>query len=74
MPSSSPQALRVYAKETVLRELPEFANAVAQARAENTEIELSLNTFPEDANLLYLCLWFAYEEGVSVQLLPKRRK
>ena len=66
-------ALRTRARQMVAQELPEFMEAVEQAKAEKSEIDLSLKTFPGDSELLYLCLWLAYDEGVSVRMLPKRR-
>ena len=56
------------------QELPEFMEAMAQAKSEGIEIDLSLKTFPGDAELLYLCLWLAYDEGIDVHLSAKRRR
>ena len=66
------KVLRARAKQMVSQELPEFMTAIEQAKTEGVEIDLSLKTFPGDAELLYLCLWLAYDEGVVVQMIPKR--
>ena len=66
------KVLRARAKQMASQELPEFMEAMAQAKSEGIEIDLSLKTFPGDAELLYLCLWLAYDEGVVVQMIPKR--
>ncbi len=67
------KVLRARAKQMASQELPEFMEAMVQAKTEGVEIDLSLKTFPGDAELLYLCLWLAYDEGVAVRLLPKKR-
>ena len=67
------KVLRARAKQMASQELPEFMEALAQAKSEGIEIDLSLKTFPGDAELLYLCLWLAYDEGVEVRLIPKRK-
>ncbi len=66
------KVLRARAKQMASQELPEFMEAMVQAKTEGVEIDLSLKTFPGDAELLYLCLWLAYDEGVVVQMIPKR--
>ncbi len=67
-------ALRVQAMEALSRDLPEFLATMQHAREEQVDMEFSLKTFPGDAELLYLCLWFAYDQGVCVRLLPKQRR
>lgn len=67
------KAFRARALQMASQELPEFVKAVEQAKKEGVEIDLSLKTFPGDAELLYLCLWLAYDAEVVVRLLPKRR-
>ncbi len=74
MNTSTSDGLRAQAKEVLSHDLPEFLTAVRQARKEQVDIEFSLKTFPGDAEILYLCLWFAYDRGVLVRLLPKRRR
>ena len=66
------KVLRARALQMASQELPEFMEALAHAKSEGVEIDLSLKTFPGDAELLYLCLWLAYDEGVVVQMIPKR--
>ena len=65
------QEIRAHAQETLGKELPEFVEMVLQARRERSEIELSLKTFPGDIELLYLCLWVAYDARVPVRFVPK---
>ena len=64
------KVLRARAKQMVSQELPEFMTAIEQAKETGAEVDLSLKTFPGDAELLYLCLWLAYDEGVSVHCTP----
>ncbi|MCX6378885.1 MAG: hypothetical protein NT023_05305 [Armatimonadetes bacterium] len=66
------KVLRARANQMASQELPEFMKAIERAKLEKAEIDLSLKTFPGDAELLYLCLWLAYDEGVVVQMIPKR--
>ena len=67
------KVLRARANQMVSQELPEFTTAIEQAKQADGEVDLSLKTFPGDAELLYLCLWLAYDEGVEVRLIPKRK-
>ena len=74
MISQPPKAFRARALQMASQELPEFVRAIEHAKIESKDIDLSLKTFPGDAELLYLCLWLAYDEGVVVCLSPKQRK
>ena len=68
------KVLRARALQMASQELPEFMRAIEQAKIESKDIDLSLKTFPGDAELLYLCLWLAYDEGVVVRLSPKSKR
>lgn len=68
------KAFRARALQMASQELPEFVRAIEQAKKEGVEIDLSLKTFPGGSELLYLCLWLAYDADIVVRLLPKQRK
>ena len=68
------KVLRARASQMVSQEAPEFMRAIEQAKQAGAEVDLSLKTFPGDAELLYLCLWLAYDEGITVHLHAKRRR
>ncbi|MCX6381055.1 MAG: hypothetical protein NT023_16560 [Armatimonadetes bacterium] len=68
------KVLRARAKQMASQEAPEFMQAILQAKTEGAEIDLSLKTFPGDAELLYLCLWLAYDEGIHVRCTPAQRR
>lgn len=74
MGKPAPNPLRAQSQEVLSRDLPEFLQSVNEAREAGGGIEFSLKTFPGDAELLYLCLWFAYDQGVLVRLRPKQRR
>lgn len=57
-------------------ECPSFQEAVQHARTDKERgaidaILMQIDAFDGDPYLLYLALWYAYERGVAITLVPK---
>ena len=49
---------------------PRFRASVERCKRENTVLLVNIRGFAGEADLLYQCLWYATEQGVSVQFAP----
>jgi hypothetical protein len=50
--------------------VPEFAEAVSRAREEHLCVELSIAGLDMAPEILYLCIWYASDQGVPVTFVP----
>jgi hypothetical protein len=63
-------------QQRVAKDAPGFVRIVRRAQKERLTkdcdivIIITLDAFYDDAVLLYLCLWYASTEGVTVTLAP----
>ena len=70
------EAMPLEVKQRVENDAPDFIREVQQAKKHQlpgvdvSDVKIALEAFYDDAVLLYLCLWYANTEGVTVTITP----
>jgi hypothetical protein len=61
-------------RRMVRRLVPEIAEAVSRARKDRTGVEISIAGLEMTPEVLYLCIWYASDQGVPVTFMPWARR
>lgn len=56
--------------EKIRAEAPKFIEAVDDSKDKDRVLIMTLDAFANEPELLHACLWYAYSNGVAVNMAP----